>query len=337
MSKKLPEISKQIRSEAIRAVIEKNFVTIMPVWVPLQLTWVNNVYRTFHDYEKFMIIIHLLMKTFEAYSKNFVKLNYEEYFDQYEVEIDIINIREISLSLNIPKETTRRKINELEELGTIKKINKKIIIDRNTWPNIKPEETMKRITRFLSTLSKMCFTEELISEPISSKDLIKTSKEYFSLVWKLYYEMQMPFLLSFKKLFGDLQSFHVYGICISNHALNSKKIDNSEMSKEFYIEKYFFADKKDFLGINAMSISDITGIPRATVIRKLNKLVKENFLKIDDKKHYSSAGVHGKKILSVQKNTLNNLSKFAARIYNLSLLKEKEEEEYEVPFYLKKL
>ena len=60
----------------------------MPVWAPLQLAWVNNVYRTFHDYEKFMIIMHLLMKTFESYSKNFVKLNYEEYFDQNEVEIE---------------------------------------------------------------------------------------------------------------------------------------------------------------------------------------------------------------------------------------------------------
>ena len=46
-----------------------------------------------------------------------------------------------------------------------------------------------------------------------------------------------------------------------------------------------------------MSISDITGIPRATVIRKLNKLLKEKFLKIDDKKCYSSTGVHAKKLL----------------------------------------
>ena len=74
MSKSLPEISKQICSEDIRSLIEKNFVTIIPVWAPLQLAWVNNVYRTFHDYEKFMIVMHLLMQTFEAYSKNFVKL-----------------------------------------------------------------------------------------------------------------------------------------------------------------------------------------------------------------------------------------------------------------------
>ena len=71
-----------------------------------------------------------------------------------------------------------------------------------------------------------------------------------------------------------------------------------------------------------MSISDITGIPRATVIRKLNRLIKEKFLKIDSKKHYSATGVHQKKILDVQKNTLNNLSNFVARIYNLSLMKD---------------
>ena len=156
MSKSLPKVSKQIRSEDIREVIEKNFASIIPVWTPLQLAWVNNVYRTFHDYEKFMIIMHLLTQTFEAYSKNFVKLNYEEYFDQNEIEIDTINVTEISKSLNIPKETTRRKINELEEMGAIKRINKKIIIDRNTWPNIKPQETIKRMTRFLSTLSNVC-------------------------------------------------------------------------------------------------------------------------------------------------------------------------------------
>ena len=322
MSKILPEVSKQIRSEDIREVIEKNFVSIIPVWAPLQLAWVNNVYRTFHDYEKFMIIMHLLLQTFEAYSKNFVKLNYDEYFDQNEVEIKSINVMEISKSLNIPKETARRKINELEEMGAIKRINKKIIIDRNTWPNIKPQETIKRMTRFLSTLSKLCVNEGLMKEPLSSESLTKTCKEYFSFIWQLYYEMQMPMLLGFKKVFGDLESFHVSGIVIINHALNSKRNDNSEMSKEFYLEKYFFADQKDAAGINAMSISEITGIPRATVIRKLNKLIKENFLKIDIKKHYSSTGIYQKEILDVTKNTLKNLSKLTARIYNLSLMKD---------------
>ena len=318
----LPKISKQIISEDIRLVLEKNFTSIAPVWVPAQMSWMNNVYRTFYDYEKFMIIMHLMLQTFDSYSKNFVKLDYEEYFHQNEVEIKELNIIEVSKSLNIPKETTRRKINELIELGTIKRLNRKFIIDRNTWPSIKPEETIKRMSRFLSTLSKVVFNEELISKSISTENIMKTSKEYFSYVWKLYYEIQMPMLLAFKKIYGDLEAFHVHGICLSNHALNSKKNDNSEMSKEFYLEKYFFSEKKDSLGINAMSISDITGIPRATVIRKLNKLIKQKFLTMDDKKHYSTTGFNQKKILNVQKNTFDNLAKFAARIYNLCLMKD---------------
>ena len=319
----LPKISKQVLSKDIHYILSKNFTSIQPLWVPIQMRWMNNLYRTFYDYEKFMIIMYLMVKTFDYYWKNFVKLNYEDFFSQNEIEVETLNVMEISNALNIPKETTRRKINELEELGAIKKSNKKIIIDRDAWPSIKPEETMKNMSYFLSILSKMLFEKGFMSEPVDSNQIVRAVKDNFSFVWKLYYDMQMPMLLMFKKIHGDLETFHVHGVCLSNQALNAQKIDTSEMSKTLYLEKYFFGDKQEFSGINAMSISDITGIPRATVIRKLNKLVKEKFLSIDSKKHYSTnKGVHKKKLLIVQNNTFINLSKFAARIYNLSLMKD---------------
>jgi len=321
MSLTLPEITKQIHSEDIRKVIEKNFNTILPIWAPMQLAWLNGAYRTFKDYEKFMIVMFLMMKTFDTYSKNLVMLNFDEFFDQNMVEIETINITELSKNLNIPKETARRKIIELEELETVKRINKKIIIDRNTWPNIKPEDSIKRMSNFLSNLSNMCVEEGLISTPIKSERLVETSKKHFSLIWSLYYDMQMPMLLNHKKLYGDLETFHVCGTCISNDALHTKKADISKMSKELYLEKYFSSDSKHFTGVNAMSISDITGIPRATVIRKLNKLIKLKFLKIDNKKHYSSGGVHTKKLLAVQKIVFDRLSIFAERLYHLSSIK----------------
>jgi hypothetical protein len=322
MSITLPKISKQILSKDIHYTLSKNFTTIQPIWVPMQMRWMNNVYRTFHDYEKFMIIMYLMVKTFDYYWKNFVKLNYDDFFSQNEIEVETLNVMEISNALNIPKETTRRKINELEELGAIKKSNKKIIIDRDTWPSIKPEETMKTMSYFLSILSKILFEKGFMSEPVDSNQIVRAVKDNFSFVWKLYYDMQMPMLLMFKKLHGDLETAHVHGICLSNQALNAQKIDTSRMSKTLYLEKYFFGDRQEFSGINAMSISDITGIPRATVMRKLNKLVKEKFITIDSKKHYSTnKGVHKIKLLTVQNNTFINLSKFAERIYNLSLMK----------------
>ena len=321
MSKILPQISKQIHNKNILSILKKNYSQILPIWVPMQTQWLNILYRTFYDYEKYMIIAHLLCKTFNFFSKNFVKLNYDEYFDQKEIEIEAINVMEVSNSLNIPKETTRRKIKELEELGAIKRLKKKFIIDKVTWPSIRPEETIKRMSYFLSILSKMLYDKKLISETLATNQIMKTSKENFSFVWKLYFEMQMPMLLSYKKIYGDLESFHIHTVCLSNHALNSKKNNNNEMNRELYLKKYFINDKKLFSGINAMSISDITGIPRATVIRKLDKLIKENFLIIDNKKHYSVSGAHINELVEVQKNTFKNLSLFAERIYNLSLTK----------------
>ena len=91
------------------------------------------------------------------------------------------------------------------------------------------------------------------------------------------------------------------------------------MSQEYYLEKYFFS--ANVVGVNAMSISEITGIPRATVIRKLKKLVKNKFLKIDDKKHYLTTGENQGQLIDVQKNNFKNLSKFAALIFNLILEK----------------
>jgi len=319
----LPKISKQILSKDIHYILSKNFTSIQPIWVPIQMRWMNNLYRTFHDYEKFMIIMYLMVKTFDYYSKNFVKLNYDDFFSQNEIEVETLNVMEISNALTIPKETTRRKINELEKLGAIKKSNKKIIIDRNAWPSIKPEETLKNMSYFLSTLSKILSQEGYMLEPIDSNQIVRAAKDNFSFVWKLYYEMQIPMLLMFKKIHGDLETAHVHGICLSNQALNAQKIDTSVMSKAIYLEKYFFGDKQEFTGINAMSISDITGMPRGTVIRKLNRLVKEKFLTIDSKKHYSTnKGIHKKKLLRAQNSTFINLSKFAASIYNLSLIKD---------------
>ena len=175
----LPELSKQVRSEDLINIFEQRYSEISPVWMPMQVEWMNEVYKTFYDYEKFMIIIHLISKTFDFYSKNFVKLNYDEYFNQNQIDIEKINVMEISKSLNIPKETARRKILELEKLGTIKKKNKRIIVDRTTWPNIKPQDTIQRVSRFLSTLSKILYKEKIISETLTSDHISKASKNIF--------------------------------------------------------------------------------------------------------------------------------------------------------------
>ncbi len=74
----------------------------------------------------------------------------------------------------------------------------------------------------------------------------------------------------------------------------------------------------DLRGVNAMSISEITGIPRPTVVRKLNHLINRKFLHINEKKLISfnakeSAFTTTGKM--VNQNMLD-FSKFIHRVFN---------------------
>ena len=89
------------------------------------------------------------------------------------------------------------------------------------------------------------------------------------------------------------------------------------MNRDEFLKSFFLLEKLQ--GINAMSISDITGIPRATVIRKLKKLVKQKKLTIDVKKHYKLTMDITKTIKPVQKNILIKLADFSAKVFNLAL------------------
>ena len=101
--------------------------------------------------------------------------------------------------------------------------------------------------------------------------------------------MMIPILIDLKVIFKDLESFHVWGVCVLNQ--------NFEIQKYLKFNNLNSKDKNDYfnihskisnpVGINAMSISNISGIPRGTVFRKLQLLVKKNFLHVDKKKLYN--------------------------------------------------
>ena len=317
MKTSIPEISKQIYKEDTLAVLEKKYSTLGPMWVNQQMEWLNGVYASFKDHDKFLILIFLVKKTLDFYSSNFTKLSYDQFYSKNTVQIEKISIAEISEALNIPKESTRRKVIELENAGAIRKIKGKIIIDRSRFHFTKPEVSIKRVSRFLSTLSELCKNEKILSKKLTSKELELIIKDNFTYVWKIYYELQIPMMLGYKKIFNDLETFHIFGTCVVNQHLHAENIEGSEKKNRIDFIKTVFSDSR---GINAMSISDITGIPRATVIRKLQKLIKNKNLTIDKKKHYRISGLFYKELMPLQHNVLMRLSDFSCKIFNLAIL-----------------
>ena len=316
MNTQIPEISNQIYKEEMLNVLENKYSTMGPMWVSHQMDWSNGVYATFKDHDKFLIVIFLTKKTLDFFSRNFTKVSFDEFYSKETVEIEQFSIAEISLALNIPKESARRKVQELENDEVIRKFKKKIVIDRSKFFYSKPINSIKRISRFLSTLSELCVEGNILKRKINSEELVIVIKNNFSYIWKLYYELQIPMMISYKNIFEDLETFHIFGTCIVNQHLYAKKISREYTKRDVFIESTY--SSKMMQGLNAMSISDITGIPRATVIRKLRKLVKHGSLSIDAKKQYRLTGKIVKILKPLQKKILIKVSDFSTKIYNLT-------------------
>ena len=316
MNKIIPEISKQLYKEDTLSVLDSRYSVLGPIWVSHQMEWFNGIYACFKDHDKFLIIIFLTQKTLDFYSLNFTKINFDEFFANETIEIERFNISEISSELQIPKESARRKILELENAGVIKKIKKKIIIDRSCFTYSKPIKSIKRISTFLSTLSTMCNEEKILSKKWSSDELESVIKDNFSHIWNLYYKLQIPMMTKYKKIFKDFETFHIFGTCVVNQHLHLQKMSEHTMSRHDFINSIV---TKDTQGINAMSISDITGIPRATVIRKLKILIIKKNLQIDQKKHYRLTGEFIEKFKLPQQNVLENLADFSTKIFNFAV------------------
>ena len=73
-------------------------------------------------------------------------------------------------------------------------------------------------------------------------------------------------------------------------------------------------------GVSAMSISDMTNIPRATVIRKCKSLVKSDYLRLNNKKQYVLSPFNIKRVLPHQKVIFKDKAKFLRKILNLCMI-----------------
>jgi len=312
-------ISKQIRKENLIKIFEKYYNVVSQLWSNHQLEWINANYDAYKNHDKYLIVLHLIKKTYDFYSKNLIKETFTEFFKKDFIQIEPFSVMEVSKALNIPKESARRKIIELEKSGTIKRTGKKVFIYKINFFFIKPEKSINRISRFFSVLSTLMFNEKIIQSEFTTNEITTFIEKNFSHTWKLYYELQIPIMLEWKKVFKDVESFHILTACFVNEQFNIKKSNNFQMNKKEYINKYY-ANLSKINGMNAMSISDISGIPRATVTRKLNILLTKKYLKVNDKKHYTLGPKHQKKLIEIQRINLINLADFTSQIFNLMLI-----------------
>ena len=126
------------------------------------------------------------------------------------------------------------------------------------------------------------------------------------------------------------------GLLVMLNASHNKIFKTKELNLKTYQKKVMGSDKR---GINAMSLSDITGIPRPTVVRKLKYLVKNNYITINEKKllFINIQGSNLKRSSNLQDANIKSLSNFIYKVFNQIKIidSSKDEDDDFIPSYLR--
>jgi len=318
------DFSKTLTDDQVFESIMSNYSDLSKDWIFHQWHWMNSVYSPFYDHYKYMIIISLVEKTLQFYDQMNIQYTYDEYYSKSYLQIEKFSITELCEKLDLPKETVRRKVLELEKDGVITRNKKKVIIDRKAFDFVKPEQQIKFSSKYIYLVSLALNKDKIYSKKLDQKNIENIIKKKFSLSWRWFYRMQIPLVIGYHKFFKDLTTFHIWGTICMNQVLNvTQKLitTNEKPSLDYFATNNILIENLGSnIGISAMSISEMTKIPRATIIRKCKYLMKEDLIKINEKKQYVLSSLNFKKILPYQSEVFKYKAKFIRKILNLLVI-----------------
>ena len=134
--------------------------------------------------------------------------------------------------------------------------------------------------------SKKSFSAQYFEEKI---------KENYTHYWNDFLNFQIGLVLKFKQLFKNYENAMVFCVCILNQAYNMKNSkqqitgESSDKITDNYVNTITQFTLENSKGLNPTTISELTGMPRASVIRKLNDLLKEQFIIQNEQNLYTTS------------------------------------------------
>jgi len=281
------ELVKKLDEKNIQDVLKKNFVKLMPAFYEMQSSFLSGVYKRYGDLEGGHIVIFFARNLhLKVLRKREIDLNFDLSLDRFwhnhkGVLQEKQRVVSVSNFTGLPKETARRKIIYLIKSKHIKKNEKnKLYWEpasdlKETYISI-IEEQIKSLSRFIFEQTKF------LNMNLSFVKIEKEIKNNYSFHWFHYLDFQLQYMKFWQKNIRDLESLLIilqpfirtFTFLKSNNpilpSLDSvflKKISSNELIKS--------------ANVSATSISEITGIPRATCIRKLESFVRQKVLAKD--------------------------------------------------------
>ena len=322
----------ELRSNDINQLLLKRTADLMSGFYEMQSTFLSGIYKRYKSIETANIILCLAKKMhLEIIRQREKNMNHDISLENFWNNFNNISrptekIVSIANMTGIPKETTRRKIISLINQNFVvrNKSNKEYYWNLSSKHQDDYFNIVKNEIEILAKFASTCAAGLELS--VDKNTIVKEIKSQFSFYWYHFLNYQLRWLKMWQDKIKDIDLILITlqaVIPTLQYADKNQNIKDLSLDNLYRIigkanNQYKFSDT----AVSAASISEVTGIPRATCIRKLETLVKLGMLVRETKtKRYFINRLTSKRTNTIltKENvlfTIENFSEYLAIILN---------------------
>ena len=271
--------------QEITKIINKNYKEYTKFHYPLSYQilylWKNYLGK---DLETNLILSNLTIKALRIYNQNNKKKSYKEFIKTKQISIGKVKKAELSRELLIPRETIRRKLEDLKKENFIDMVDGNIDINRKSFEIKDLDTIINKYSKCLNIIVDNLSDDKTITKKSITEDYLLNN---FSKCWINLMSMMIELSLIWRKFLKSMENWFIFGTCGLNQMYNLKDSKNFRDLHPDNTENFFLnlTREETSRGLNPTTISDLTGIPRQTVIRNLKNLTKSKALEKDTRRN----------------------------------------------------
>ena len=250
----------------------------IPMVYQMLFNWQNSLAK---DLEGSLILSNLLVKALTIYNKNNEDKSYAEILKIKKIDIGKVKKSDLSRKLMIPRETARRKLEDLVKKNLITINDGAISIQPICFRIENLDNILKNFASCLNlTLNNTVNKNQNIREEVNITYLLNN----FSISWFYLNLMIQDLSLVWKKYFETLENWYIFGTCGLNQNYNLNNYKQFHNFTDDEIENFIsnITHEKTRKGLNPTTISELTGVSRQTVVRNLKYLTDLRILEKED-------------------------------------------------------
>tara|TARA_B100000003_G_C10892858_1_gene355955 strand:- start:266 stop:1204 length:939 start_codon:yes stop_codon:yes gene_type:complete len=271
--------------QEITKIINKNYKEYTKFHYPLSYQilylWKNYLGK---DLDTNLILSNLTIKALRIYNQNNKKKSYKEFIKTKQISIGKVKKAELSRELLIPRETIRRKLEDLKKENFIDMVDGNIDINRKSFEIKDLDTIINKYSKCLNIIVDNLSDDKTITKKSITEDCLLNN---FSKCWINLMSMMIELSLIWRKFLKSMENWFIFGTCGLNQMYNLKDSKNFRDLHPDNTENFFLnlTREETSRGLNPTTISDLTGIPRQTVIRNLKNLTKSKALEKDTRRN----------------------------------------------------